>query len=648
MTADRRGPGPGQAVPAPLGAAGLHPGDPRRAGSPAWSGPTAPARPPCSAWPSACWPRRRARSRSAAAARRRTRPSWPRSASSPRTPRRTRRSASPTTCGWARTSTRAGTTRSARRRVERLGLDPTRRPAKLSGGQRAQLALTLGAGQAARAADPRRAGRQPRPAGPPGVPAGADGGGRRARGQRAALLARRLRPRAGLRPPRRAGRLPGPRRRATSRRCSPPTTGSPGRAATRPRCRRPARRLGQPHRPADHARRAHRRPGPRPGLDGRPARPGGPRAGLHGRGGRRRAPGPRRWRCSDDLADLAAVPRPGRRRRRPSSPAALARRGSPSPAHGWPTSPDAARDVFDHLTSTDRTLFYAGIVVLAVAPALIGVFWGAPLVARELETGTASAGLDPVGHPHPWLAASSASRGAGDRRSSSRRSPWRSPGGPRPLDGAVSSNPGRLPARLTPSPSRCAASSPSATPCSRSSSASPSGACCAGRCPRWRSPSRSTSSSRSPCRSGSARTSCRRSPASSPITGARFDGDLARRGAAADVTVHTTRPQRLDPDQRDRRRASVTSPRCRRGSRAACRPAPPATAAGTVRASSSPGRLPHPAHGRGYRQQVVYQPADRFWPLQWAETACTWRPSALLPASRSGGCADASPDGSER
>ena len=46
------------------------------------------------------------------------------------------------------------------------------------------------------------------------------------------------------------------------------------------------------------------------------------------------------------------------------------------------------RDVFDHLTANDRHLFYAGIVIIAVAPVIIGVFWGAPLVARELEAGT--------------------------------------------------------------------------------------------------------------------------------------------------------------------------------------------------------------------------------------------------------------------
>ena len=42
------------------------------------------------------------------------------------------------------TSTRVGTARLARRRIERLGLDPRQKAGRLSGGQRAQLALTLG------------------------------------------------------------------------------------------------------------------------------------------------------------------------------------------------------------------------------------------------------------------------------------------------------------------------------------------------------------------------------------------------------------------------------------------------------------------------------------------------------------------------
>ncbi len=38
--------------------------------------------------------------------------------------------------------------------------------------------------------------------------------------------------------------------------------------------------------------------------------------------------------------------------------------------------------------SSYQYVFYAGIVVMYATPALIGLFWGAPLIARELETGT--------------------------------------------------------------------------------------------------------------------------------------------------------------------------------------------------------------------------------------------------------------------
>ena len=45
-------------------------------------------------------------------------------------------------------------------------------------------------------------------------------------------------------------------------------------------------------------------------------------------------------------------------------------------------------DGFDRLTRTDVNLFDAGIAIVAVVPVLLGAFWGAPLVARELEAGT--------------------------------------------------------------------------------------------------------------------------------------------------------------------------------------------------------------------------------------------------------------------
>jgi hypothetical protein len=38
--------------------------------------------------------------------------------------------------------------------------------------------------------------------------------------------------------------------------------------------------------------------------------------------------------------------------------------------------------------TTYGKLFYAGLVVMYLVPALIGIFWGAPLISREFETGT--------------------------------------------------------------------------------------------------------------------------------------------------------------------------------------------------------------------------------------------------------------------
>src|SRR4051794_41492482 len=69
------------------------------------------------------------------------------------------------------------------------------------------------------------------------------------------------------------------------------------------------------------------------------------------------------------------------------------------------TGPSLARlarrndDVYDLLTSNDRLLFNGGIAVLAVAPAVIGIFWGAPLVARELEAGGDPPPPEPPGAP---------------------------------------------------------------------------------------------------------------------------------------------------------------------------------------------------------------------------------------------------------
>ncbi|MEU8433857.1 transporter [Streptomyces sp. NPDC029216] len=48
----------------------------------------------------------------------------------------------------------------------------------------------------------------------------------------------------------------------------------------------------------------------------------------------------------------------------------------------------AGSSLVDQVASSDQTLYYTGLLVVLAVPAVIGMFWGAPLISRELETGT--------------------------------------------------------------------------------------------------------------------------------------------------------------------------------------------------------------------------------------------------------------------
>jgi ABC-type transport system involved in multi-copper enzyme maturation permease subunit len=50
--------------------------------------------------------------------------------------------------------------------------------------------------------------------------------------------------------------------------------------------------------------------------------------------------------------------------------------------------PGVGDDYLAQVPDGTGTLYYGGLMVMYVLPGVIGVFWGAPLVARELETGT--------------------------------------------------------------------------------------------------------------------------------------------------------------------------------------------------------------------------------------------------------------------
>jgi hypothetical protein len=117
-----------------------------------------------------------------------------------------------------------------------------------------------------------------------------------------------------------------------------------------------------------------------------------------------------------------------------------------------PRLADLARansDVFDQLTGSDRTLYFAGIVVLAVAPAVVGAFWGAPLVARELEAGTHLLVWNQSVTRTRWLAVKLGVTALGAALAMGALTlavTWWA----HPLDGALGSTHGSLPSRVTP------------------------------------------------------------------------------------------------------------------------------------------------------------------------------------------------------
>ena len=106
-------------------------------------------------------------------------------------------------------------------------------------------------------------------------------------------------------------------------------------------------------------------------------------------------------------------------------------------------------NLYDLLTRSDRLQFNAGLAVLAVVPALIGAFWGAPLVARELESGTYRLVWNQSVTRTRWLAVKLAGASLATVVAVATLSLaitwWAAP-----LDGSVSSTRGGLPSRLTP------------------------------------------------------------------------------------------------------------------------------------------------------------------------------------------------------
>ena len=291
--------------------------------------------------------------------------------------------------------------------------------------------------------------------------------------------------------------------------------------------------------------------------------------------------------------------------------------------------------LFDLLTRTDRNLVFAGIVLVAVAPALVGAFWGAPLVARELESGTYRLVWNQSVTRTRWLAfrlggttlVAAAAIGALTLAVS-----WWSD----PLDGAKSSTRGSLPSRMTP----VSFAMRGIVPVGYVVLAVVLGV--------------------------AAGIVLRRSVPAIAVTLAVFT--FLQIAVPLWVRPHLMTPVQADVDFRRGTLDSITlddsgglrvsvNPPSNGGwilSNATivdatgevaplpawfgdCLPGKPGSTAGpppptAVSPAASIDSCIDRLAREGYRQRVVYQPADRFWPLQWLETALYLAVSGLIAA----------------
>jgi ABC-2 family transporter protein len=296
-----------------------------------------------------------------------------------------------------------------------------------------------------------------------------------------------------------------------------------------------------------------------------------------------------------------------------------------------PRLADLARssaNLFDQLSGTDRTLFFAGIAVVALAPAIIGAFWGAPLVAREVETGTYRLIWTQSVPRSAWLAARigiTSLAAAGVMGAISLAVTWWSS----PLDGAVSGTRGALPTHLTPVTFAMRGVVPVGYAVFAVALGTALGAVLRKTLPAmaitlalyavvqiamplWVRPTLIT-------------------PVTTTISFSRstLDGISLDSSQDPTVTVHTADRNDwiLSNETVDAEEHVAGLP----GWFKSCLPPVQPAAAGTIRPDEFAldaclARLTD----AGYRQRVVYQPADRFWPLQWAETAAYLAASAVL------------------
>jgi hypothetical protein len=293
-----------------------------------------------------------------------------------------------------------------------------------------------------------------------------------------------------------------------------------------------------------------------------------------------------------------------------------------------------ARDntnVYDLLTSNDRLLFNGGIAVLAVTPALLGIFWGGPLAPRELETGTYRLVWNQSVTRGHWLAAklgfSVAATALAVGVLTLAVSWWADP-----IDGALGSRQGSLPARLSPISFAMRGVVPIAYAVFALVLATVVGlvlkrslpamavtlalyAFVQIALPLWVRPHLIPPTS-----------------TATVISGATLDGISLDNAGTITLTTRVTpgvwvlTNQTVDAHGRPAALPAWFND---------CLPPPPDPGTSTDQASAASGRatLDHclaRLNDEGYQQHLVYQPKSHFWPLQWAETGLYLVASALL------------------
>jgi hypothetical protein len=288
-----------------------------------------------------------------------------------------------------------------------------------------------------------------------------------------------------------------------------------------------------------------------------------------------------------------------------------------------------ATNVYDLLTPHDRLLFNAGLAVVAVAPALIGAFWGAPLVARELETGT---------HRLVWNQSVTRTRWLATRLGVGALATVIAVGAlslavtwwAKPLDGSTSSRQGNLPSRLTP----ISFAMRGIVPVGYAVFALVLGVA-VGLLLRRTVPAMAVTLAVYVCVQVAVPLWIRPhllppTSASISYSPSTFDGIEANPGQPLRISVHT--PHHGDWILQDTTWNARGEPSTLPSWFTSCLPGPPPPGQekSSVDSRGDLDRCLARLTGEGYRQHVVYQPASRFWPLQWAETGLYVGASAAL------------------